>query len=232
MKGFFYISKMDKIVIAIDGLSACGKSTLAKDIARKLDYLYIDSGAMYRAVTLYAVENTIALDKLPEKLDEIKITFDVKDDKQVVLLNGKDVTLAIRSRAVNELVSPVAAISSVRSFLVAQQQKYGEQKAIVMDGRDIGTVVFPDAEMKFFISADLDIRTERRTSELAELGKKLSREEIQENLKLRDHIDSTRDDSPLKKAEDAIEINNSELSKEEQLELCLKYVAARAGNSE
>jgi len=221
---------MDKIVIAIDGLSACGKSTLAKDIARKLDYLYIDSGAMYRAVTLYAVENTIALDKLPEKLDEIKITFDVKDDKQVVLLNGKDVTLAIRSRAVNELVSPVAAISSVRSFLVAQQQAYGEQKAIVMDGRDIGTVVFPDAEMKFFISADLDIRTDRRTSELAEIGKKLSREEIQENLKLRDHIDSTRDDSPLKKAEDAIEINNSELSKTEQLELCLKYVSNRKSN--
>ena len=221
---------MDKIVIAIDGLSACGKSTLAKDIAKKLDYLYIDSGAMYRAVTLYAVENNIAVDKLPEKLDEINITFGFKDDKQVVLLNGKDVTLDIRSRAVNELVSPVAAISSVRSFLVAQQQAYGEQKAIVMDGRDIGTVVFPDAEMKFFISADLDIRTDRRTSELAEIGKKLSREEIQENLKLRDHIDSTRDDSPLKKAEDAIEINNSELSKTEQLELCLKYVSNRKSN--
>jgi len=218
---------MDKIVIAIDGLSACGKSTLAKDLAKRLDYIYVDSGAMYRAVTLYSIEQNISLEELPSKLQEINITFEVKNDSQAVLLNGKDVTLDIRSKGVNELVSPVAAISEVRSFLVAQQKQYGKQKAIVMDGRDIGTVVFPDAEMKFFISADLDVRTDRRTSELAEIGKTMSREEIQANLKTRDHIDSTRADSPLKKAEDAVEIDNSDLTKVEQLELCLKYVGAR-----
>jgi len=132
---------MDKIVIAIDGLSACGKSTLAKDLAKKLNYIYIDSGAMYRAVTLYAINNSIPLEELPQHLENIHISFEAKDNKQTVILNGKDVSLDIRSKAVNELVSPVAAISEVRSFLVAQQKVYGEQKAIVMDGRDIGTVV-------------------------------------------------------------------------------------------
>ncbi len=228
MKGFFlYFRIMDNIVIAIDGLSACGKSTLAKDLAKELNYIYIDSGAMYRAVTLFAIEQGISLEDLPQHLDKIHIHFEAKDNAQAVILNGKDVTLDIRSKEVNELVSPVAAISEVRSFLVAQQKAYGKQKAIVMDGRDIGTVVFPDAEMKFFISADTDVRTDRRTSELAEIGKTLSREEIQENLKTRDHIDSTRSDSPLKKAEDAVEIDNSQLSKQEQFALCLKYVESR-----
>jgi len=218
---------MDKIVIAIDGLSACGKSTLAKDLAKRLDYIYVDSGAMYRAVTLYALKNNVPLSALPEHLENIHISFKPDGNAQRVLLNGIDVSDDIRSKAVNELVSPVAAISEVRSFLVAQQKAFGEKKAIVMDGRDIGTVVFPNAEMKFFISADIDVRTDRRTSELAEMGKSMTREEIKSNLKIRDHIDSTREDSPLTKASDAIEIDNSELNKEQQLDLCLKYVSAR-----
>jgi len=215
---------MNKIIIAIDGFSACGKSTLARDLAKKLNYVFVDSGAMYRAVTLYAIENNISLADLPLHLKEIHISFKADGQGQSVFLNGKDVTVAIRSKEVNALVSPVAAISAVRKYLVAQQHAFGKEKGIVMEGRDIGTVVFPNAELKFFVTADIEVRTDRRTSELAEMGKSLSRKEIMSNLKERDHIDSTRKDSPLRKAEDAIEIDNSELSKEEQLGLCLKYV--------
>lgn len=214
------------ITIAIDGFSACGKSTLAKDLAKSLNYIYIDSGSMYRAVTLYALEQGIDLDVLESKLDEVKIHFENIDDHSHIFLNGKDVSLDIRSKAVNDHVSLVAKIPPVRRFLVKQQQAFGANKGIVMDGRDIGTVVFPEAELKFFIEADIAIRTKRRATEMAEIGKSLPADTIEQNLIERDRIDSTRADSPLYKADDAIAIDNSNLSKVEQLNLCLKYVEA------
>lgn len=213
-----------KITIAIDGFSACGKSTLAKELAEALSYTYIDSGAMYRAVTLYAIKNQIELNELVNHLNHINISFKKETGISKICLNGSDVSLDIRSKAVNDMVSDVAKIPEVRKFLVAQQQAFGTNKGIVMDGRDIGTVVFPEAELKFFIEADLSIRTERRAKEMAEIGKSLPKDEIEANLLKRDHIDSTRADSPLYKAEDAIAINNSHLNKQEQLTLCLQYV--------
>lgn len=212
------------IIIAIDGYSACGKSTLAKDIARELSYVFIDSGSMYRAVTLYALRNNIDLSNIPNYFDDINISFHIVDGLNTIFLNGENVRLDIRSKAVNEHVSLVAKIPEVRKFLVNIQQSYGADKGIVMDGRDIGTVVFPNAELKFFVVADIEVRTERRASEMAEIGKKLPVDQIQANLLERDHIDSTRADSPLKKADDAILLDNSDLSKKEQLDLCLQYV--------
>jgi cytidylate kinase len=215
-----------KIIIAVDGYAACGKSTLAKALAKKLGYIYIDSGAMYRAVTLYFLKNNIGLDDktaIAEALKQIHIDFKNIKGQNHTFLNGKDVETEIREMFVSNFVSPVSTISAVRRFLVARQKEMGNQKGIVMDGRDIGTVVFPDAELKLFMTASIQIRTERRLAELKSKGIiEFEFEDVQKNLLERDRIDSTREDSPLKQAEDAIIIDNSNLNTEEQLELALR----------
>lgn len=218
----------DKITIAVDGFAACGKSTLAKGLAKELGYVYVDSGAMYRAVTLYVIDHNIDINKAEEiqnALNNIQIGFKNINGNNHTFLNGKDVEKEIREMSVSNLVSPVSAISSVRRFLVHRQKEMGKQKGIVMDGRDIGTVVFPDAELKMFMTASIVVRTERRVLELREKGiTDLNYRIIENNLLERDRIDSTRLDSPLTKAEDAIEIDNSNLSVEDQLELALELV--------
>lgn len=216
---------MNKIIIAIDGHSSCGKSTLAKALAKSLRYVYGDSGAMYRAVTLYFIDNQIDYndpDEVEHALDMISIHFELVDGLNHTFLNDIDVEHAIRHMRVNNHVSNVAAISRVRKALVRQQQQMGKRRGIVMDGRDIGTVVFPDAELKIFLTADVDVRTSRRHLELASKGIDAEWAEIRENLKERDRIDSTREDSPLRMAEDAILVDNSHLSEEEQLEIVYK----------
>lgn len=201
------------ITIAIDGFSACGKSTLAKAMARQLGYRFIDTGAMYRAVTLYFIRHQIELNN-PEAVEQalrhIHLDFSANADNHL-LLNGEDVEAEIRGVAVSQLVSPVATISAVRRKMVEQQRRMGQEGGIVMDGRDIGTVVFPQAELKIFVTADLDVRVERRYQELLAQGKVVTRQEVQENLLERDHIDSTREDSPLKQAADAVVLDNSNL---------------------
>ncbi len=222
MLSFF---KKRKITIAIDGHSSCGKSTLARDLARKLKYVYIDSGAMYRAVTLYFIWHKIDIhnpDEIKKALESISIDFRYKRRKNLCYLNGELVEDDIRNAEVSDLVSDVAAISQVRKKLVALQQQYGSAKGIVMDGRDIGTVVFPNAELKIFVTADLEIRTHRRFQELKIRGMEMSFDEVKQNLIKRDHIDSTREDSPLCQAEDAIVLDNSHLSTKEQLNAVLK----------
>ncbi|HKK88046.1 MAG TPA: (d)CMP kinase [Saprospiraceae bacterium] len=221
---------MKDIAIAIDGLSSCGKSTLARDLAEALDYMYVDSGAMYRAVTLYLLENELDYENIAtveEALAEISISFSKDPDRPGILLNGRHVEKEIRKKRVTENVSPVATISEVRRFLVKQQQKLGENKAIVMDGRDIGTVVFPNAELKLFLKADLETRTSRRYKELLGRGIEFSREEVQKNLGDRDHIDSTREDSPLTVASDAIVVDNTNINCDEQLQMCLALAQYR-----
>lgn len=212
---------MKKIVIAIDGHSSCGKSTLAKALAQALHYAYGDSGAMYRAVTLFCIDNQIDYndpDAMEHALDMISIHFERIEGLNHTFLNGIDVEFNIREMRVNEHVSNIAAITKVRKALVKQQQSMGKRKGIVMDGRDIGTVVFPDAELKIFLTADVDVRTSRRHLELA--AKHIDAEwlDIRANLIERDRIDSSRDDSPLRQAPGAILIDNSLLSEEEQLE--------------
>ena len=215
----------NKITIAVDGFAACGKSTLAKALARELGYIYIDSGAMYRAVTLYFLNHSVDIDNtdaVAVALKNISIAFKNIEGNNHTFLNGQDVEKEIRAMRVSDFVSPVSTISAVRRFLVACQKEMGNQKGIVMDGRDIGTVVFPDAELKLFMTASQDVRTKRRLLELESKGIfDYSYEQIQNNLSERDRIDSTRADSPLKKAEDAIVVDNSELSTEQQLELAL-----------
>ena len=222
MLSFF---KKRKIIIAIDGHSSCGKSTLAKDVAKSLKYIYVDSGAMYRAVTLYFIRNEIDYTddaQVESALTKVNITFKNKRDKNLCYINGKKVEDEIRTTEVSDQVSEVAAISRVRSFLVAMQQEYGKNKGLVMDGRDISTVVFPDAELKLFVTADLGIRTQRRFLELKNKGYNVTSEEVRKNLAKRDHIDSTRDDSPLIQAADAIVLDNSNLTTKEQLKAVLK----------
>ncbi len=219
----------EKITIAVDGFASCGKSTLAKDLAKSLQYTFIDSGAMYRAVTLYFLRQEVNIydtEEVSKALEKISISFRHLEEGElaVTFLNDENVEREIRSKDVSENVSLVAAISKVRRFLVAQQQAMGKEKGIVMDGRDIGTVVFPDAELKLFITAQIDVRTQRRFDELQRKGIEMTRPQIEANLQERDRIDSTRKDSPLKKAEDAIEIDNSALNRAEQLELALSYV--------
>lgn len=222
-----------RITIAIDGHSSCGKSTLAKDLAKQIGYAFVDSGAMYRAVTLFALNNelindgTIDLDVLIANLKDITIHFKNITGQQHVLLNGKDVTDEIRLPVVSENVSQIAKIREVREKLVDQQQKMGVNGGIIMDGRDVGTVVFPNAELKLFVTASTDVRTERRFKELQQKGIEISKEEIKANLIERDHIDSTREIGPLKQAEDAIVIDNSDLTREEQLNLALELVNER-----
>ena len=226
---------MKKIVIAIDGFSSTGKSTIAKQLAKKLNYIYVDTGAMYRAVTYYALQHHLIgddfflSDELIENLSEINITFKFNESLgfSEVYLNGKNIEKAIRTLEVSRYVSPVATISKVRQKLVEQQQLMGKDKGIVMDGRDIGTVVFPDAELKIFMTASAETRAQRRYKELIERGHDLSYEEVLENVTTRDRIDSTREDSPLVKAEDAIEIDNSDLTIEEQVVTLLKLVKSK-----
>ena len=216
-----------KINIAIDGFSACGKSTLAKALAKVLHFAYVDSGAMYRAVTLFFLDNHIYLGNLAEvkkALTQIEIHFTrIKGDNKI-FLNNVDVSDVIRTMRVNENVSQVAAIPEVRRQMVALQKKTGEKKGVVMDGRDIGTVVFPDAELKIFLTADVDIRAQRRYDELVAKGEKVNKQAIKKNLEERDYIDSHRNDSPLRKADTAIELDNSFLTPEEQLAWVLKLV--------
>ena len=218
----------NKITIAVDGHSSCGKSTLAKDLARKLNYSYIDSGAMYRAVTLYALRKEISgvnAHHIKQHLDNINIHFETNEQGlSAVHLNNENVESEIRMKHVAESVSRIAEIKEVREKLVMEQRKLGKSGGIVMDGRDIGSVVFPNAELKFFITADIDVRTERRFSEMKEKGLSISKKEVESNLTQRDKIDSSRKESPLIKVKEAIEINNSNLNKEEQLELALKIV--------
>lgn len=219
---------MKKIIIAIDGYSSCGKSTLAKDLASTLGYAYLDSGAMYRAVTLYFLRNNIDVNNIKDVVDALEyvnINFNCSDDGiNTTILNGEDVESEIRQMNVSSKVSEVAALSEVRKKLVEEQRKMGDGKGIVMDGRDIGTVVFPHAELKLFITADLDTRVDRRYSELKAKNYNIDRDTIKKNLLERDHIDSTRSDSPLKKAEDALILDNTNLNRREQLNEALLHV--------
>jgi cytidylate kinase len=216
-----------KINIAIDGHSSCGKSTLAKEIAKTLSYTYIDSGAMYRAVALYILNNNIDLKNdqlLQEALDAVNIEMKTKDGHFLIFLNGQDITQRIIAIDVSSIVSEVASKSMVRTKLVRIQQDLGQNKGVVMDGRDIGTVVFPDAEVKLFVTADVDVRTQRRYDELKLKGMDTAYEKVKENLSHRDHIDSTREDSPLTMSSDAILIDNSYMDREEQLFIALKVI--------
>lgn len=215
---------MKKITIAIDGYSSCGKSTMAKDLAREIGYIYIDSGAMYRAVTLYCLENNIFteegidVERLKKDMPSIRINFILNPETQrpMTCLNGVIVEDRIRSMEVSTRVSPIAALGFVREALVKQQQEMGKAKGIVMDGRDIGTVVFPNAELKIFVTASAEIRAQRRYDELKAKGQEASFEEILANVKERDHIDMNREVSPLRQAEDAILLDNSYLTIDEQ----------------
>lgn len=222
----------NKITIAIDGFSSCGKSTLAKALAKELNYIFIDSGAMYRGVSLFCIQNNlvengeIKEDLLIQKLPAIEILFEKNEETQKpdLLLNGKNVEHLIRSIDVASIVSKVASIKQVREKLVIEQQKMGEEGGIVMDGRDIGTVVFPNADLKLFVTADPETRAQRRFLELTIKGDKVTVEEIRYNLEERDRIDSSRKESPLRQAKDAILLDNSNLSQDEQLELTLNLV--------
>lgn len=221
-----------RIVIAIDGHSSCGKSTVAKELARKLGYIYIDSGAMYRVVTLYALRNGLIKNQAPDvekllaALKNIRITFkwDEETGRNTTFLNEENVEEEIRQLAVSENVSPISTIAGVRTEMVKQQRENGKNKGIVMDGRDIGTVVFPDAELKIFMTASPEIRAQRRFDELKEKGLTVDFDEILKNVKERDLIDSTREVSPLRKADDAVVLDNSYLTREEQLEWVVKRV--------
>lgn len=215
---------MNKIIIAIDGYSSCGKSTMAKELAHDLGYIYVDTGAMYRCVTLYALENgmfsgkSLDSDALEQRIDEIEISFqrDEATGKAYAMLNGKNVEDAIRTMSVSERVSMVAKQPYVRAKLVEQQQGMGREKGIVMDGRDIGTTVFPDAELKIFVTASAEVRAERRYKELLEKGEESDYSEILANVKERDYIDSHRAVSPLRMANDAILLDNSHMTIAEQ----------------
>lgn len=214
-----------KITIAVDGFAACGKSTLAKQLAKQLGYVYVDSGAMYRAVTLYFLDNNIGIEDteaIATALQNISIHFENINGKNSTFLNNKNVEETIRSMRVSNFVSPVATVSAVRKAMVALQQEMGAKGGIAMDGRDIGTVVFKDAELKLFLTASIEERTRRRVAELEAKGvQDITEEDVQNNLLQRDKIDSSRADSPLCQAEDAIEIDNSLLTPEEQLDYAL-----------
>jgi len=225
---------MRTLIIAIDGFSSTGKSTVAKQLADYLDYLFVDTGAMYRAVTLFALrkgfltQGKVDVSSLIESLSEINLKF-VKNSegKREIFLNNENVEKDIRTLAVSEYVSPVATISDVRKKLVEQQRKMGEGQGIVMDGRDIGTVVFPNADLKIFMTASSEIRAQRRYDELLKRGDSIDYIEVLENVTERDHIDSTREDSPLRQAVDAIVIDNSETNLEDQFHMLLQLAKDR-----
>jgi len=224
-----------KIIIAIDGFSSTGKSTIAKKLAKHLKYIYVDTGAMYRAVTYFAMKKKLIgtdyfdTKKLIDNLDKIKIEFRYNSelDRSQTYLNEKNVEEQIRSIEVSNYVSRIAEISEIRAKLVQQQREIGKYKGIVMDGRDIGTVVFPEAELKLFIVSDAKIRAKRRYEELVSQGRNVTFEQVLENITQRDYIDTTRLDSPLKKAKKAIEIDNSYLTKEEQFSRIMELVNTR-----
>lgn len=215
---------MKKITIAIDGFSSCGKSTMAKDLAKKIGYIYIDSGAMYRAITLYSIENKlinneqIKITELKQHIKDIHISFQIDPNTQQpnTYLNGTNVENKIRSMDVSSKVSPISTLDFVREAMVKQQQTMGEAKGIVMDGRDIGTTVFPDAELKIFVTASAEIRAQRRYDELRAKGQDASLEEILKNVRERDYIDQNREISPLRKADDAILLDNSKMTIQQQ----------------
>ena len=223
-----------KIIITIDGWSSCGKSTLAKQLAKTLGYVYVDSGAMYRAVTLYFLRNHIDWTDRKEVIAALKsinleFVYNSKNQVSEMFLNGENVEYVIRDLVVAEKVSDVAAIKEVREFAVAQQQKMGAKKGIVMDGRDIGTVVFPKAELKIFMTADNAIRVGRRFKELFDKNPNISIEEVKANLEMRDYIDSHREVSPLRKAKDALELDNTNLTEEQQFEKALEWAEKKIG---
>ncbi len=231
-----YIKDMKKITIAIDGHSSCGKSTMAKDLAKKIGYVYVDTGAMYRAVTLFALRNNlfeedgaVKVDELEKRMDEIKISFKFNTETQRpdTYLNGELVEKEIRGMEVSNHVSPIAAIGFVREAMVAQQQRMGKKGGIVMDGRDIGTVVFPNAELKVFVTATAEVRAQRRYDELKGKGQEADYEEILKNVQERDYIDSHREVSPLRQAEDALLLDNSNMTIPEQNEWLLKQYELR-----
>jgi cytidylate kinase len=224
-----------KITIAIDGFSSCGKSTLAKALAFELGYVFVDTGAMYRAVTLYCFRNgwvtkeTINQEDIINHLNQINIHFERNKDtsKLEIFLNNEVVEREIRTLEISSLVSKVASIKEVRQKLVIEQQKMGEKGGVVMDGRDIGSVVFPKAELKLFVTASPEVRTDRRYKELLVTEPDITREEIRQNLEDRDHLDSTREESPLIQTEDAVVLDNSDINQQEQLELALELVRER-----
>ena len=221
-----------KIIIAIDGFSSCGKSTLAKELARRLAYNYVDSGAMYRAITLYFLRNHVDDTDHGKVLDAIaninlSIVFNEQDQRSDIHLNDENVEPYIRDMIVSEKVSEVAALREVRSFAVGQQKRMGRKKGIVMDGRDIGTAVFPDAELKIFMTADPEVRVMRRFKEMYAVNTHVTIDEVRHNLELRDYIDSTREESPLHQAADALLLDNSGLTREEQLDMVLGWVKDR-----
>ena len=220
---------MKKKIITIDGWSSCGKSTLAKQMAKALGYVYIDSGAMYRAITLYFLRNNVdwkEKKEVKEALQDIHMEFQFNDKSQQseIYLNGENVEYLIRDLIVAEKVSEVATIKEVRELAVAQQQQMGKKKGIVMDGRDIGTTVFPKAELKIFMTADISVRVERRFKEMYEKNPNITIEEVKSNLEMRDYIDSNREVSPLRKAEDAVILDNTHLTMEQQLKFALNLV--------
>jgi len=223
---------MKRIIIAIDGYSSCGKSTMAKELARSIHYRYIDSGAMYRAVTLFCLEkgffnkDILDVEAVKQSISDIHISFKYNENtgNSDTYLNGRNVEKQIRSMAVADKVSPVAAVGFIREAMVKQQQAMGENKAIVMDGRDIGTVVFPDAELKLFVTARPEVRAQRRLEELIAKGEPATFEDVLKNIEKRDWIDSTRKDGPLQQAPDAIVLDNSELTIAEQNAFLLELV--------
>jgi cytidylate kinase len=226
----------NRITIAIDGFSACGKSTLAKDLAKRLGYVFIDSGAMYRAVALYCLQyqliqnGELAKEEIKSHLPLIAIHFELIQQEPHVFLNGKDVSLEIRQPEVAGIVSIVASYKPIREKLVEAQQKMGKQGGIVMDGRDIGSVVFPHAELKLFVTAAPEIRVQRRLAEMEAKGIQMNVDEVRKNLAERDHLDSTRLESPLIQVADAVVLDNSDLSKEEQLDWVLNKVSLLVTN--
>lgn len=221
-------------IIAIDGYSSCGKSTLAKALAQALGFAYIDSGAMYRAVTLYFLRNGVPLDNpraVTEALSRIRIDFLPENGRTRILLNDQDVSDEIREMYISNQVSEVSAIKEVRHAMVAQQQELGNHRNIVMDGRDIGTMVFPAADLKIFMTADPNIRAQRRYRELLEKGETVTLEEVFENLAHRDYIDTTREESPLIRAEDAVILDNTGLDRQQQLRFVLDEFHRRFGEN-
>ena len=215
------------IVIAIDGYSSCGKSTVAKALAKKLHFIYIDSGAMYRAVTLYFLRNNISLnddEAIKNALSDIHLNFHSLDYQSHITLNNEEVSEEIRQMPVSENVSHVSAIRDVRVEMVRQQQRMGKSKNIIMDGRDIGTVVFPDADLKLFMTADPKIRAERRYNELMLKGEEVTMEEVFDNIAHRDYLDTTRKESPLVRADDAIILDNTTMDQAEQLDFALEHI--------
>lgn len=225
-------TEVNKIIVAIDGYSSCGKSTLAKALAERLSYAYVDSGAMYRAVTLFLLRHGISPkdeEAVAQTLEHIEIHFERIAGANHTFLNGEDVEAAIRDMSVSDWVSPVAAIPAVRRAMVRQQQAMGRRRGIVMDGRDIGTVVFPDAELKLFVVADEAVRVQRRFLELQQRGMHADIDTVRFNLLERDRIDSTRADSPLRQADDAIVIDNTHLTPDEQLDKALALVGRVRG---